>query len=130
MREKTVSANGFRVPVHTTDGVMTISADFSRGPPILGASAPAVQGFGAKWRRHRAGNEAVCLGTTRGTYGSLSPRRKMCGVDGASVIFVVDDHFRGGGATPDGQEGAQLGTRNFVKATGGVPLPPKVCFCG
>ena len=39
VREKTVSANGFRVPVHTTDGVMTISADFSRGPPTLGATA-------------------------------------------------------------------------------------------
>ena len=91
-----------RVLNHTIGVVMSISADFSRDPPILGASAPAVQGFEAKRRRRRAGNEAVCLGTTRGTYGSLSPRRKMCGVDGASVIFVVDGRFRGGGATPDG----------------------------
>ena len=126
MREKTVSANGSWVPVHTIGVVMSVSADFSRDPPILGASAPAVQGFGAKRRRRRAGNEAVCLGTTRGTYGSLSPRRKMRGVDGASVIFVVDDHFRGGGATPDGQEGAQLGTRTFWKVLGGVLYPPQV----
>ena len=102
MREKTVSANGSWVPVHTIGVVMSVSAAFSRAPPILGASAPAGQGFGAKRRRRRAGNAAVCLGTTRGTYGSRAPRRKMCGVDGASVIFVVDDHFRGGGATPDG----------------------------
>ena len=59
---------------------------------------------------------------------SLPPRRILRGDGGASVLFVVDGRFCGAGPTPDGQEGAHLGTRNFVKVTGGVPSPAQVCL--